>query len=215
MRFRRAALAVGTVFTVLVFFGLLPDEWVGAKLMLTSLNNWIHNHAAYPALFIALLSCLVTIFLYFEAWPLLRDYAFPRKVAPDLNAREAFVSALANSKWAKINAARWQNLPALMYETGKPEIEIIEARLKQALTKKIHDELRKGNLVAFGRGGETMTEREILSNEWDQIALDFHRTDASNSNVCTWIVRPSPSCSDGIKYTQVHFCARQFNAMFR
>jgi len=127
-------------------------------------------------------------------------------------AAESFHRILRESRWAKTHAKQWQRLPALTYETGKSEADVVEGRLRAALDKEIHNALRKGSIQALGTGGATNTERPISKEEWDNITLDFsERTLARKSadggppSVSAWKVTKDPREGNRLLYSQVKF----------
>lgn len=67
--------------------------------------------------------------------------------AADLKAVEGFNRIVDSGRWALDRAANWKALPAVWYEKDRPEREVIEARLRQALDREIHDQLAQGKLM--------------------------------------------------------------------
>ena len=206
---------------ILAFFDFIPTNWTGTRALIENVDNWLSANAKYPALFALAVGIVLGTTIIPEVWASYRNHFWPPKEEGDYPAAEAFNDALYRSKWAKQRAKNWENLPAVPYETGLSQAEVIEKRLRQALNRTLHDELRAAQLVAFGRGGATNTMREIPRQEWDQILMDFGDRKLNSTlvsggppNVCIWF-KDAPSIgSSRIAYTHAHFSKRQFLAKY-
>lgn len=137
------------------------------------------------------------------------------------HAAESFLRLLYQSRWAKSRAKQWRELPALAYETDKPEVDVIEGRLRAALDRELHNALRKGMIEALGTGGATNTERPIVKEEWDNIRLDFSErkltgkaVDGGPPAVSAWKATKDLREGGRLVYTQVKFVRRTVNKQF-
>ena len=213
-------LFVAIAFIATFFFDFSwPQNWRAALSALGPIETWWGAHAGHPILSAFFAGLLLGTVLLPELWLQLRPHLFPAKPRPNLDAGIAFKTILVRSREAKRFARKKENLKPTrdqgwypkMHEQLFSEAEQINQRLKSHFDMRIHDLLRQGQIVAWGRPGRDMPEQEIRAEEWSYMALDFDRKTLENSLpiVHAW-KHPNARGMHRFAYANIRFSSIQF-----
>jgi hypothetical protein len=94
-------------------------------------------------------------------------------------------------------------------------------QLSARLSREIHDRLRQGNLVAWGRPSHDLPQRRILAREWDSIEISFDRRTLTSTmlddstapiHACAWTRKNIRDRK--LAYVEICFCGVQFYDLF-
>ncbi|MDP1864889.1 MAG: hypothetical protein Q8L13_00925 [Bradyrhizobium sp.] len=137
-------------------------------------------------------------------------------IEPDLNAADGFNAVMQRSQRVHDLARTPEQLRPGWYESHMSEPEWIQGRIKEQIDQEIHDALRLGKIIAWGRIKHDHPLRPIEPKEWDDIELVFDsRTLTSvKPNVCAQRRKRNVRLGGDIVYVLVHFSRRQLLSLF-
>lgn len=126
-----------------------------------------------------------------------------------IGAIDAFIRIVETSKWAKdleAHPERFHFDVPYPHPTSTPPEERTRRRLMMELDREIHDRLRKGSWVAWGRLSHDMPLKPINADEWDKVKIMFDEESITRfpSNACAWL-RDLNAYGNRIRYINVQF----------
>ena len=125
-------------------------------------------------------------------------------LSKEIGAMDAFIRILESSGWAADLTAYPERFTFdTPYPNSVTPAERTRIRLIKELDRDIHDKLRSGALLAWGRPNRAAPMRPIDSAEWDDIALITDKLAFENSrHSCAMTRKNGKVCYLGVKLSR-------------